>query len=113
MVLTSFSSSAIEDELEIFNEACLNSSLCENTTIFGEDENTDDESIKELVTNIFKFPNSTKTTTTSTTESSVDGKKNSDSSKKYFRKKFKKTFKSEKSKSNFCGCDLTVSSRIN
>lgn len=105
-----FLSYSIGDELEFFNEACLNSSLCENTTIFGEEEDIDNVNIKDLFTNIFKFPDSTKTTTTTTTtESSANEKKNVEPSKKPSRKKYKKHVKSEKIKSNVCGCDLTVS----
>lgn len=95
-------------EVQDSNDSCQNNTLCENSTVSGnEDEDYDinDVNIRELAGGIFKISDSTKTTTTST-ESSVNKGINLESNLDLSN--IQKVL-GERSKNKYCSCDLTVS----
>lgn len=96
---------SLGDRANEANDACVNTTLCDNTTIMDlvDDDEFEDINIKELATNIFKFTDNTKTS--STTESSVDGEV--DLQEISENSKIQKILE-ERSKIKFCNCDLTV-----
>lgn len=102
-----------QEDVEEFNNSCLNNSLCENSTTTEipeiEEEEYDDISIRELATSLFKpsKPNSTKfpAATTTTTQKSV----NTELKQKSELERSQVLKASERgSKMLYCSCDMTV-----